>query len=81
MMMSPQIMKRQAGRRQFYLQTNFLTIISSLAPLLVSRASVCQCLLSVSLEWALHLWMFLMPSGEKVISKTEKDPEDVQEKN
>lgn len=53
MMMSPQIMKRQAGRRQFYLQTNFLTIISSLTPPLVSRAPVGPCLLNVSLEWAL----------------------------
>lgn len=26
-MTSPQITNRQAGRRQFYLQTNFLTII------------------------------------------------------
>ncbi|XP_015499764.1 DNA topoisomerase 1-like isoform X2 [Parus major] len=52
MMMNPQIMKRQAGRRQFYLQTNFLTIISSLAALLVSGASVGLCLLSVSLELA-----------------------------
>lgn len=52
MMMSPQITNRQAGRRQFYLQTNFLTIISSLAPQLVSGASVGPCLLSVSPGWA-----------------------------
>lgn len=52
-MMSPQITNRQAGRRQFYLQTNFLTIISSLAPQLVSRAPVDPSLLDVSLGWAL----------------------------
>jgi len=58
MMMSPQITNRQAGRRQFYLQTNFLTIISSLAPQLVSGASVGPCLLDVSLGWA---WLLTLP--------------------
>lgn len=83
MMMSPQIMKRQAGRRQLYLQTNFLTIISPLAPPLVSRASVGPCLLTVSLEWTLlPPPPFDVPYAQRRERnfQIKKDAEDVQEK-